>query len=123
VESVGVNIARSVVEPTTVGVHEQEARPAVVATAEHAVMVSLPLTKATFPGTVVTAEIETGFPYLAVVTDPGSESVRVGVALLTTNVTTTDGVAEAESRAEIVCVYVPTASKRGALRRINPAGV
>jgi hypothetical protein len=102
VESVGDKIARSVVEPTTVGVHEHVARPAVVATAEHAVMVSVPLTKVTFPGTVVTAEIETGFPYFAVVTDPGSESVRVGVALLTISVTTTDGVADAESRAEIV---------------------
>jgi hypothetical protein len=47
------------------------------------VIVSLPLTKATLPGVVAIAEIITGFPYFAVVTDPGSESATVGVALKT----------------------------------------
>jgi hypothetical protein len=103
---VGVNVARRVVEPTTVGVHEQVARPAVVATAVHAVMLVEPLTNETVPGVVATAEIVTGFPYFAVVTDPGSERLNVGVAFTTVRFTVavvTTGVA-AESRTLMVCV-------------------
>jgi hypothetical protein len=46
-----------------------------------------PLTNATVPAVVATAEIVTGLPYFAVVTAPGSERVSVGVALLTVSVT------------------------------------
>jgi hypothetical protein len=106
VESVGVRVAFNVVAPTTVGVHEQVARPAVVATAVHAVMLLEPLTKAIFPAVVATAEIVTGLPYLAVVTAPGSERVSVGVALLTVRVIVAFVVTGfvAESLAVIVCV-------------------
>ena len=104
--SVGVNVARRVVEPTTVGVHEHVARPAVVATAVQPVMVVEPLTKATVPGVVAIAEIVTGLPYLAVVTEPGRERLKVGVALVTVRVIVADveaGVA-AESRTVTDCV-------------------
>ncbi len=86
--SVGVNIARSVVDPTAVGVQEHVARPKFDNTFEQAVIVSLPLIKATLPGIGDVAEIVTGDPYFAVVTEPGSESARDGVALLIVMVTT-----------------------------------
>ena len=124
-ESVGVSVALSVVAPTTVGVHEHVARPAVVATAVHAVMFVEPLTKAIFPAVVAIAEIVTGFPYFAVVTEPGRERATVGVAFETVRVTVAvveAGVAD-ESMAVIVCVYVPTGRFRGALRRSDPVGV
>jgi hypothetical protein len=82
------------------------ARPAVVATAVQAVIFVDPLTKATVPGVVATAEIVTGLPYLAVVTEPGSARVRVGVAFETVKVIVAEveaGVA-AESKTVTVCV-------------------
>jgi len=86
--SVGVRIARSVVAPTTVGVHEHVARPEDARTVAQAVIVSLPLTNATLPGIGEVAEMVTGEPYFVVVTEPGSESAREGVALFTVIVTT-----------------------------------
>jgi hypothetical protein len=86
--SVGVRIARSVVTPTTVGVHEHVASPEDARTVAQAVIVSLPLTKATLPDTGDVAEIVTADPYFVVVTEPGRESARVGVALLIVIVTT-----------------------------------
>jgi hypothetical protein len=106
VVSVGVKVARRVVAPTTVGVHEHDAKPADVATAVHAVIFVAPLTNATVPGVVAVAETVTGFPYFAVVTEPGSESVTVGVAFVTVSVTVAFVVAgdAAESITVIVCV-------------------
>ena len=49
---------------------------------------SLPLMKATLPGIGEVAEIVTGDPYFAVVTEPGSERAKVGVALVIVTVTT-----------------------------------
>jgi hypothetical protein len=64
-----------------------------------------PLTKATVPGVVAIAEIVTGLPYLAVVTEPGRARVRVGVALMTESEIVADVVAgvPAESITVIVC--------------------
>jgi hypothetical protein len=58
------------------------------------------LTKATLPGIGEVAEIVTGEPYFVVVTEPGSESARVGVALETVSLTVAvveDGVADESS--------------------------
>ena len=92
--------------PTAVGVQEHVARPALVATAVHPVMLLEPLTNATVPAVVATAEIVTGLPYLVVMTAPGSERVSVGVALLTVRVTVAFVVTglSAESLTVIVCV-------------------
>jgi hypothetical protein len=101
--SVGVRIARSVVAPTTVGVHEQVAEPSDARTLAQAVIVSLPLTNATLPGIGEVAEIVTGDPYFVVVTEPGSESARVGVALETVKVTVT-GVVPVEPAASVTVI-------------------
>jgi hypothetical protein len=76
-----------VVAPTAVGVQLQVATPELVATAVHAVIFDEAFLNATLPAVDATAEIVTGFPYFAVVTDPGSVSVTVGVALVTVSVT------------------------------------
>jgi hypothetical protein len=82
------------------------ASPAAVATAVHAVMFVEPLTNATLPAVVAMAEMVTGLPYFAEVTDPGKESESVGVALVTVSVTVALVVTGfvAESLAVIVCV-------------------
>jgi hypothetical protein len=101
--SVGVRIARSVVAPTTVGVHEQVARPEDARTVAQAVIVSLPLTKATRPGIGEVAEIVTGEPYFAVATEPGRERAKVGVAFATVSVTLT-GVDPVEPVASVTVI-------------------
>ncbi len=80
-ESVGDNKAEIDAVSTTDGVQVQVATPLDVAIAEHPVSAVPDFLKATFPGVLAATESVTGVPYVAVVTDPGSEILVVGVAL------------------------------------------
>ncbi len=69
-------------EPIADGVQEQVAMPLVAVTLSQPEITFVPSLKTTDPGVTDTAVTETGVPYFAVVTEPGSESAIVGVALL-----------------------------------------